>query len=113
MDVRTLGAAQGRYHWMLQYYMRDAGVALSWVGTGRCLFALDWTDEHYDELLKRMLNACAAESERARHARCAPPSVPSARSVHHSGGCIVCGGAAASRRCISRPCLGVFSGALP
>ena len=50
----------GRYHWMLQYYMRDAGVALSWVGTGRCLFALDWTEKDYDELLKRMLNACAA-----------------------------------------------------
>ena len=32
----------GRYHWMLQYYMRDSGVALSWVGTGRLLFALDW-----------------------------------------------------------------------
>ena len=48
----------GRYHWMLQYYMRDAGVALSWVGTGRCLFALDWTEADYDELLKRMLVAC-------------------------------------------------------
>ena len=48
----------GRYHWMLQYYMRDAGVALSWVGTGRCLFALDWTEADYDELLKRMLKAC-------------------------------------------------------
>merc|ERR1719152_777506 len=50
----------GRYHWMLQYYMRDAGVALSWVGTGRCLFALDWTEADYDELLKRMLKACGA-----------------------------------------------------
>jgi len=48
----------GRYHWMLQYYMRDAGVALSWVGTGRCLFSLDWTDENYAELLRRMLVAC-------------------------------------------------------
>jgi len=48
----------GRYHWMLQYYMRDAGVALSWVGTGRCLFALDWTEADFDELLKRMLAAC-------------------------------------------------------
>jgi glutamate-1-semialdehyde 2,1-aminomutase len=48
----------GRYHWMLQYYMRDAGVALSWVGTGRCLFSLDWTEENYEELLKRMLKAC-------------------------------------------------------
>ena len=49
---------EGRYHWMLQYYMRDAGVALSWVGTGRCLFALDWTEADYEELLKRMLKAC-------------------------------------------------------
>ena len=28
------------------------------MGTGRCLFALDWTEKHYDELLTRMLNAC-------------------------------------------------------
>jgi len=48
----------GRYHWMLQYYMKDAGVALSWVGTGRCLFSLDWKQENYDELLTRMLAAC-------------------------------------------------------
>jgi len=53
-----LYTAPGRYHWMLQYYMRDAGVALSWVGTGRCLFSLDWTEGDYDELLKRMLLAC-------------------------------------------------------
>jgi len=50
--------APGRYHWMFQYYLRDAGVALSWVGTGRCLFSLDWTQAHYDELLKRILVAC-------------------------------------------------------
>jgi len=48
----------GRYHWMLQYYMRDSGVALSWVGTGRLLFALDWQQADYDELLKRILVAC-------------------------------------------------------
>jgi len=48
----------GRYHWMFQYYLRDAGVALSWVGTGRCLFSLDWTQKDFDELLKRILAAC-------------------------------------------------------
>ena len=31
-----------RYHWMLSYYMRAEGLALSWVGTGRCLFSLDF-----------------------------------------------------------------------
>jgi len=49
----------GRYHWMLQYYLRDAGVALSWVGTGRLLFSLDWTDEDFETLLTRILAACA------------------------------------------------------
>ena len=39
----------GRYHWMFQYFLRDAGVALSWVGTGRCLFSLDWTQADYLE----------------------------------------------------------------
>ena len=33
----------GRYHWMFQYYLRAEGLALSWVGTGRCLFSLDFT----------------------------------------------------------------------
>merc|ERR1712087_920731 len=55
--------APGRYHWMLQYYMRDAGVALSWVGTGRCLFSLDWTTAHFDDLLEHMLVACKKMKE--------------------------------------------------
>jgi glutamate-1-semialdehyde 2,1-aminomutase len=48
----------GRYHWMLQYYLRDEGVHLSWVGTGRLNFALDWTQEHFDELQAKLLAAC-------------------------------------------------------
>ena len=50
----------GRYHWMFQYYLRDAGISLSWVGSGRLLFSIDWTDAHFDDLLSRMLSACAA-----------------------------------------------------
>jgi glutamate-1-semialdehyde 2,1-aminomutase len=48
----------GRYHWMFQYYLKDAGVNLSWVGTGRLLFSLEWKREDYDRLLERMLVAC-------------------------------------------------------
>lgn len=48
----------GRYHWMLQHYLKDAGVNLSWVGTGRLLFSVEWQEKHYDELLERMLEAC-------------------------------------------------------
>uniref|UniRef100_A0A7S2LY95 Glutamate-1-semialdehyde 2,1-aminomutase n=1 Tax=Zooxanthella nutricula TaxID=1333877 RepID=A0A7S2LY95_9DINO len=50
----------GRFHWMFQYYLKDAGVNLSWVGTGRLLFSLEWTRADYDRLLDRMLEACAA-----------------------------------------------------
>src|SRR5262249_24812451 len=33
----------GRYHWLLQYYLRAEGLTLSWVGTGRCLTNMDFT----------------------------------------------------------------------
>jgi len=29
---------------MLQYYLRTEGLALSWIGTGRLIFSLDYTD---------------------------------------------------------------------
>ena len=32
-----------RYNWMFQYYLRAAGLALSWVGTGRLIFSLNYT----------------------------------------------------------------------
>merc|ERR1719464_1330063 len=48
----------GRYHWMFQYYLKDAGVNMSWVGTGRLLFSMEWKKDDYDRLLERMLVAC-------------------------------------------------------
>jgi len=48
----------GRYHWLFQYFLKDAGVSLSWVGTGRLLFSLEWKKEDYDRLLERLLAAC-------------------------------------------------------
>ena len=47
----------GRYHWMFQYYLRAEGLALSWVGTGRCLFSLDFTLAQYDAVKTALLNA--------------------------------------------------------
>ena len=40
----------GRYNWLLQYYLRAEGVTLSWVGTGRCLSSMDFTDKDYEAL---------------------------------------------------------------
>jgi glutamate-1-semialdehyde 2,1-aminomutase len=49
-----------RYNWMLQYYLRDAGIALSWVGTGRLIFSLNFTDQDFQAVAERFVQACTA-----------------------------------------------------
>ncbi len=46
-----------RYNWMFQYYLRAAGLALSWVGTGRLIFSLNYTDTDYAAVADRILSA--------------------------------------------------------
>jgi glutamate-1-semialdehyde 2,1-aminomutase len=46
-----------RYHWMLQFYLRAHGVALSWVGTGRLIFGLHFSDADFKEVSDRFLAA--------------------------------------------------------
>ena len=46
-----------RYHWMLQFYLRAAGLALSWVGTGRLIFSHNFSDETFDEVVRRVVEA--------------------------------------------------------
>jgi glutamate-1-semialdehyde 2,1-aminomutase len=47
----------GRYHWMLQFYLRAEGLALSWVGTGRVIFSLNYDDTAFDEVQRRFVAA--------------------------------------------------------
>lgn len=47
-----------RYNWMLQYYLRAEGLALSWVGTGRLIFSLNYTDADFGEVADRFVAAC-------------------------------------------------------
>jgi glutamate-1-semialdehyde 2,1-aminomutase len=46
-----------RYNWMFQYYLRAEGLALSWVGTGRLIFSLNYTDADFAEVAKRFVTA--------------------------------------------------------
>ncbi len=46
-----------RYNWMFQYYLRAAGLALSWVGTGRLIFSLNYTAADYAEVADRLVAA--------------------------------------------------------
>jgi glutamate-1-semialdehyde 2,1-aminomutase len=51
-----------RYNWMFQYYLRAQGLALSWVGTGRFIFTIDYTDEDFEAVAARILAAAAQMS---------------------------------------------------
>jgi glutamate-1-semialdehyde 2,1-aminomutase len=46
-----------RYNWMFQFYLRAEGLELSWVGTGRMIMSLNYTDEEFDEVVKRFIVA--------------------------------------------------------
>lgn len=46
-----------RYNWMLQFYLRLHGLALSWVGTGRMIFSLNYTDEDFQQVCVRFVAA--------------------------------------------------------
>ena len=49
-----------RYNWMLQYYLRVEGLALSWIGTGRLIFSLNYTDADFATVGDRFVAAAKA-----------------------------------------------------
>jgi glutamate-1-semialdehyde 2,1-aminomutase len=49
-----------RYHWMLQFYLRDAGLALPWTGSGRLIFSLDYDDSRFAAVVERFVAAAQA-----------------------------------------------------
>ncbi len=53
----VLYSRPARYNWMLQYYLRAEGLALSWVGSGRLIFSLNYDDADFDEVVKRFVSA--------------------------------------------------------
>ena len=50
-------AVPSRYNWMLQYYLRAEGLLLSWVGTGRFIFSLNYSDADFAEVSERFMAA--------------------------------------------------------
>ncbi|HEX7637679.1 MAG TPA: aminotransferase class III-fold pyridoxal phosphate-dependent enzyme, partial [Burkholderiaceae bacterium] len=47
-----------RYNWMLQFYLRAQGLALSWIGTGRLIFSHNYGDAEFEAVLERFVAAC-------------------------------------------------------
>ncbi len=56
----VLYSEPSRYNWMLQFYLRDAGLALSWVGSGRIVFSLNYTDDDFEAVAERFVAAAVA-----------------------------------------------------
>lgn len=63
-SVWTISYTQpGRYHWLLQFYLRAEGLALSWVGTGRLIFSLNYGETEFQAVLDRFVAAAKKMSE--------------------------------------------------
>jgi glutamate-1-semialdehyde 2,1-aminomutase len=45
------------YNWMFQYYLKDEGLLLSWVGSGRLIFSLNYTDQDFSVVAKKFMQA--------------------------------------------------------
>lgn len=56
----VLYTCPSRYNWMFQYYLRAEGLALSWVGTGRLIFSLNYTEADFDAVADRFIAAATA-----------------------------------------------------
>ena len=52
-----------RYNWMLQYYLREQGIALSWVGSGRMIFNFEFDDTTFNLFCSRFVKAAQRMKE--------------------------------------------------
>jgi glutamate-1-semialdehyde 2,1-aminomutase len=52
--------APSRYNWMLQYYLRAEGLALSWIGSGRLIFSLNYSEVDFGVVADRFVAAAKA-----------------------------------------------------
>lgn len=59
----VLYTRSSRYNWMFQYYLRKHGLALSWVGSGRLIFSLNYTAQDFAAVADQFV---AAAEEMAR-----------------------------------------------
>jgi len=51
------------YNWLFQYYLRLEGLSLSWVGTGRFIFSLNYTEQDFEQVQDRFVSAAKAMAQ--------------------------------------------------
>ena len=52
-----------RYNWMLQFYLRHAGLELSWTGTGRFIMSFSYTDTEFEQVIECFVKAAKQMSQ--------------------------------------------------
>lgn len=55
--LSVLYTLPSRYNWMFQFYLRQAGLELSWTGTGRLIMSYSFTDDDFNQVIKRFVTA--------------------------------------------------------
>ncbi|MFK5984394.1 MAG: aminotransferase class III-fold pyridoxal phosphate-dependent enzyme [Pseudomonadota bacterium] len=46
-----------RYNWMYQFYLREQSLSLGWIGSGRFILSLNYSDEDYEQLMQAIVRA--------------------------------------------------------
>jgi len=46
-----------RYNWMYQYYLKAQGLSLSWVGSGRIIMSFNFSDDEFEQVMNRLIEA--------------------------------------------------------
>jgi len=55
--LSVLYSLPSRYNWMFQFYLRQAGLELSWTGTGRLIMSYSFTDDDFNQVIERFVIA--------------------------------------------------------
>jgi glutamate-1-semialdehyde 2,1-aminomutase len=55
--VTILYTVPSRYNWMFQFYLRAEGLELSWIGSGRLIMSLNYSDADFAEVAGRFVRA--------------------------------------------------------
>lgn len=55
--LSVLYTLPSRYNWMFQFYLRQAGLELSWTGTGRLIMSYSFTDDDFNQVIERFVIA--------------------------------------------------------
>ncbi len=55
--LTVLYATPSRYNGMLQFYLRAQGLELSWVGSGRFIMSLDYSEDDFRAVMERFVRA--------------------------------------------------------